>query len=198
MEGLFALSLFVMLVLVLVCVLLALDARGERKALRVALDAMQRRAQGQDEQIGTLVRALTQVSTGQLPTEPRTPVPAPAGVELESMTEPQGRQALTIDMVRPTVETPQPLAVKVGAEVVELDAETIARIEALKEDVNAGRTDGHLLQLLIEAGLDKAEQGDRVSGEVPREPEAHDSDEPTPDTPADEVTPTPPKKPSGR
>jgi len=123
---------------------------------------------------------------------------APAPVELKSRTEPQRRQALTIEMVRPTVETPNPLAVKVGTEVVELDAETIARIEALKEDVNAGRTDGHLLQLLIEAGLDKAELGDRVSGEVPREPEADDSDEPTRDTPANDAPPTPPKKPTKR
>ena len=191
MEGLFALSLFVVLVLVLVCVLLALDARGERKALRAALDAMQRRAQGQDEQIGNLARALTRVSTGQLRAGPRNPVPAPAPVELESMTEPQRRQSLP-------VESTQPLAVKVGTEVVELDAETIARIDALKEDVNAGRKDGRLLQLVIEAGLDKAEQGDRVSGEVQREPEAHDADEPTRDTPAGEVAPTPPRKPTVR
>ncbi len=190
MEGLFALSLFVVLVLVLVCVLLALDARGERKVLRAALDAMQRRAQGQDEQIGTLARALTRISTGQLPAGPRNPVPAPASVELESMNEPQRRQSLP-------VETPSPLAVKLGTEVVELDAETIARIEALKEDVNAGRTDGHLLQRVIEAGLDKTEQGNRVSGEVQREPEAHDADEPTQDAPADEVAPTTPKKPTG-
>ena len=91
-----------------------------------------------------------------------------------------------------------PLAVKVGTEVVELDADTIARIEALKEDVQAGRTDGHLLQLLIEAGLHKAEHGDRISGEVPRAPEDGDADEPTRDTPANEVTPTPPKKPTQR
>lgn len=122
----------------------------------------------------------------------------PAPVEVTRMTEPQWRQALTVERVRPAVETPSPLAVKVGTEVVELDAETIARIEALKEDVNAGRTDGRLLQRVIEAGLDKAEQGDRVSGEMQREPEAHDSDEPTRDTPADEVTPTTPRKPTGQ
>jgi hypothetical protein len=116
----------------------------------------------------------------------------PAPVELESMTEPQRRQALTVEMVRPTVETPRPLAVKLGTEVVELDAETIARIEALKEDVNAERTDGRLLQRVIEAGLDQTEQGDRVSREVQREPEAHDAHEPT------KETPTTPKKPTGR
>lgn len=95
-------------------------------------------------------------------------------------------------------ETPSPLAVKLGNEVVELDAETIARIDALKEDVNAGRADGHLLQRVIEAGLDKTEQGNRDSGEMQREPEAHEADEPMRDIPADEVMPTPNRKPKGR
>lgn len=125
-----------------------------------------------------------------------------APVELESMTEPQRRQALTVEMVRPgvpvptTVEIPQPLAVKLGAEIVELDAETLARIEALTEDVNAGRIAGDLLQRAISAGLDKAEQGDRISGEVRREPEDRDSNEPTQNTPADEMPSTTPKKPT--
>jgi len=114
------------------------------------------------------------------------------------MTEPQRRQALTIEMVRPTIETPRPLAVKLGTEVIELDPETIARIEAVQEAVAAGRDEGHLLQLLIEAGLDNAEQGGRISGEVPHAPEMGDSDEPTEDTPSDEVSPPAPKKPTGR
>jgi hypothetical protein len=84
--------------------------------------------------------------------------------------------------------------VKLGAEVVELDAETVARIDASREDVNAGLVDGRLLQLLIDAGLEKAERGDRISGEVQHEPEEQDSDEPTEDTPADEV-PSTQKKP---
>ena len=35
---------------------------------------------------------------------------------------------------------------QVGGEVVELDADTVAPIEALQGDVNAGRVDGALLQ----------------------------------------------------
>lgn len=98
----------------------------------------------------------------------------------------------------PTIESPQPLAVKLGADVVELDAETIARIEALQEDVNVGRIDGRLLQRVIDAGLEQAEHGDRISGEVQREPGGRDPDEPTGDTPADEVPPTTPGKPTSR
>lgn len=112
--------------------------------------------------------------------------------------EPQHRQTLTIEMVRPTPEPPQLLAVNIGTEIVELDAETIARIDALKENVNAGRTNGRLVQLLIEAGLAKAEHGDRASGEVPHAPAANDTDDPTRDTPDDAETLTPPKKPTGR
>ena len=97
--------------------------------------------------------------------------------------------------IPPPAETRPPLAVKLGAEVVELDAETVARIDALQEDVNVGLVDGRLLQLLIDAGLEKAERGDRISGEVQREPAEDDEDEPTQDTPTDEVPPTTPKKP---
>jgi hypothetical protein len=115
------------------------------------------------------------------------------------MPSPGQRPAVTeVERVRPTVETPPPLAVKVGTEVVELDAETIARIDALREDVNAGRTDGRLLQLLIDAGLDKAEQGDRVSGEVPRAPEDRGAEEASQDKRSDEERPILPKKPTGR
>jgi hypothetical protein len=136
----------------------------------------------------------------------------PAPVELESMTEPQRRQALTIEMVRPGVPVPTtsesspPLAVKLGAEIVELDAETIARIEALAGDVNAGRMAGDLLQRVIDAGLANAERGDRISGEVRREPRAGDSDEhapgrhgeerPTEETPGDTIPLTTPTKPT--
>jgi hypothetical protein len=130
--------------------------------------------------------------------QPRQGSSAPAPITLESLTEPQRRQALTIEMVRPTSEPPQPLAVNVGTEIVELDAETIARIEALKEDVNAGRTDGRLVQLLLEAGLAKAEHGDRASGEAPRAPAANDTDGPPRDSPDAAGTPTPPKKPPGK
>jgi hypothetical protein len=164
--------LFVVLALALVGVLLILDARGERKTLRAALDAMQRRAQGQDEQMGAIVQALTRISKGSLPAAPRSPAPTLAPVELESMTEAQRRQALTIGMVRPDV----PMAVRVGAEVIELDAETVARIEALQEDVNAGRVDGSLLQRVIDAGLEVVGEGARPSGEHVLAREDLDSD----------------------
>lgn len=195
MESLFALSLFVVLALALVGVLLILDARGERKALRAALDAMQRRAQGQDEQLGAIAQALTRVSRGQLPTVPRSPAPAPAPVELGSMTEAQRRQALTIEMVRPDL----PMAVRVGAEVIELDAETVARIEALQEDVNAGRVDGSLLQRVIDAGLEVVGEGAPPSGEhaLAQEDMGSDGEEPRITDPGDEA-PVTPTKPTGR
>lgn len=150
-----------------------------------------------------------------------------APVELESMTEPQRRQALTVEMVRPsgfprsagsircdaddapmpsTVEIPPPLAVKVGAEIIELDAEIVARIEALREDVNAGETAGDLLQRLIEADFTRAEQGDRISGEVSRvsgdrgldesNQAMHEEGRSTEQTPDDMIPPTTPTKPT--
>lgn len=63
MANLFALSWFVLLILVLACVLLVLDARGESKALRAALEALQRHARAQDEQIDVIGRTLTRIST---------------------------------------------------------------------------------------------------------------------------------------
>jgi hypothetical protein len=70
-----------------------------------------------------------------------------------------------------------PLAVRIGTEVLELDAETVARIDALAEDLNAGRFDRALLQRVIEAGFDELSEGARVSGEVPVEPRDRKSDE---------------------
>ncbi len=58
----------------------------------------------------------------------------------------------------------RPLAAQIGADVVELDEETVARIEALQDDVNAGRLDGSMLQRVIEAGLDVAGDGAPPSG----------------------------------
>jgi hypothetical protein len=194
-ESLFALSLFVVLALALVGLLLILDARGERKALRAALDAMQRRAQGQDEQMGAIAQALTRISKGQLPPAPRRPAPASAPVELGSMTEAQRRQALTVEMVRPEL----PMAARVGAEVIELDAETVARIEALQEDVNAGRVDGSLLQRVIDAGLEVVGEGAPPPGEhvLAREGMDSDGEEPRIADLGDEA-PVTPTKPTGR
>jgi hypothetical protein len=67
--------------------------------------------------------------------------------------------------------------VRIGTEVLELDAETVARIDALTEDLNAGRFDRALFQRVIEAGFDEVSEGARASGEVPVEPRDRESDE---------------------
>jgi hypothetical protein len=138
-------------------------------------------------------------SVNHAPVKARQGGSAPAPMPLESMTDSRRTAGLTVAMslpvierrmvavtreeddeaqARPTVEvTPsRPLAVKVGAEVVELDAGTVARIEALQEDAKAGRLDGSLLLRVIDAGLSEAE-GPRVSGEAPCEPVDRDSGE---------------------
>ena len=65
----------------------------------------------------------------------------------------------------PPVATSRLLAVQVGAEVVELDADIVARIEALTEDVNAKRLEGSMLEQVIQAGLQKVEEEAPDSGE---------------------------------
>lgn len=65
----------------------------------------------------------------------------------------------------PPTATPRPLAVQMGTEVVELDADIVARIEALTEDVNAKRVEDPTLARLIQAGLNKVEEEAPESGE---------------------------------
>lgn len=111
-------------------------------------------------------------------------------ISLRSMTDTQRTAGLTVAMKLPTIErrvvsvtrdddevhtrstthvdTPVTLSVKTGDEVVNLDADTVARIESLRDDVNAGRLDGTLLQRVISAGFTAAGEGARASGEVTR------------------------------
>jgi len=64
----------------------------------------------------------------------------------------------------PPVATSRPIAVHVGAEVVELDADIVARIEALTEDFNEERVERSMLERLIQAGLQKVEDQAPDSG----------------------------------
>jgi Tfp pilus assembly major pilin PilA len=52
---------------------------------------------------------------------------------------------------------PRPLSVKMGAEIVELDPEIVARLEALAREVRAGRVGAAFLQQIIHAGFVAAE-----------------------------------------
>lgn len=81
-------------------------------------------------------------------------------IPIDAFTESRRAAGLTVAM-----ELPRSLAVQMGGEVVELDADTVARIEALQDDVNAGRLDGGLLQRVIEAGFEVAGEGAPDSGE---------------------------------
>ncbi len=85
---------------------------------------------------------------------------APAPIPLDTFTDSRRAARLTVAM-----ELPRSLTVQMGGEVVELDADTVARIEALQGDVNAGRLDGALLQRVIEAGFDVAGDGAPESGD---------------------------------
>jgi hypothetical protein len=109
---------------------------------------------------------------------------APAPMALDTMTDSRRSAGLTIAMARPEVQ--RQLAVQIGAEIVALDAETVARIEALREDVNAGRLDGSTLQRVIEAGLGVAVDGVRESGD-----HGVASNDVAP------ITPVPPTRPTG-
>lgn len=57
------------------------------------------------------------------------------------------------------VEPPRlrPMTVKAGSEVIELDPELVARIEALAQDVRAGKVGSAFLQEIIKAGFAAAE-----------------------------------------
>ena len=83
-----------------------------------------------------------------------------APIPLDTFTDSRRTAGLTVAM-----ELPRSLAVQVGGEVVELDADTVARIEALQGDVKAGRLDGAVLQRVIEAGFEVAGDGAPDSGE---------------------------------
>jgi len=104
---------------------------------------------------------------------------------LDAMTDSRRSAGLTVAMALPVVQ--RQLAVQLGADVVELNAETVARIEALRDDVNAGRLDGSRLHQVIEAGLGVAGDGARESGD-----HGFASNDVAPMTP---VTPT---RPTGR
>lgn len=94
----------------------------------------------------------------------------------------------------PRVKIEQPLVVKVGDEVIELDADTVARIEALTEDVTAGRIDSTMLRRLIDAGLHKAREAAPPSGEKEEDKE----DKEPRDTDESDEPPSVPPTPTGR
>ena len=87
-----------------------------------------------------------------------------SAVDYVQRTMAAGGEAASSRAEEPTA-TPRPLAVHVGAEIVELDADIVARIEALTEDVNAKRVEGPTLARLIQAGLNKVEEEAPDSGE---------------------------------
>lgn len=103
---------------------------------------------------------------------------------------PQRREALR-------VKIEQPLVVKVGDEVVELDADTVARIEALTEDVTAGRIDSTMLRRLIDAGLHKVGEAP-PPGEKGEDEDEDEEDEGSRDAGESDEPPSTPPKPMGR
>lgn len=141
-----------------------------------------------EREIKTLLVKLT-TAYQQMPEHVSTAAPArtrqagsaPAPIPLDTFTDSRRTAGLTVAM-----ELPRPLAVQVGREVVELDADTVARLEALQSDINAGRLDGALLQRVIEAGFDVAADGARESGEHVA---ANDDNAP--------ITPVTPTRPTG-
>jgi len=166
-----ALSLFVLLVLVLVLVhmLFILDARRESRAVRAAIAAVRYDALAQEELTRIHGQDIKHISAGRLPHVSHEE-PAPAPIALDQITESQRQRALTVAMKRP-------LALKVGNEVVELDAETVARIEALTDGVNAGQLDGTMLRHLLDAGINRALNRATVVDEKVCEPAGSDSGE---------------------
>ena len=166
-----ALSLFVLLalVLVLVHVLFLLDGHRESRAVRAAIAAVQHHALAQEELIRIRARDIEHISAGRLPHVSHGE-PAPAPIALDQITESQRQRALTVAMKRP-------LALKVGTEVVELDAETVARIEALTDGVTTGQVDGTMLRRLLDAGINRALSRATVVEEEVCEPAGSDSGE---------------------
>lgn len=201
MESLLALILLIPLALMIICVVLIRNARRESKALRADLEVVHARARSLTEHIGTLEPALTPLPAGHLPARPCLQVPAPPPMRLEAMTDSRRAAGLTVAMKLPVIDTrrglvtwegnvqsrsaSQPLSVNVGGEVVDLDADTVARIEALQEYVNAGRHDGTVLQRLVEAGFTVVGEGRRESGD-----HVVASNDTAPVTPAPRTKPT--------
>jgi hypothetical protein len=166
-EILYALSMAVFVVLFATLVFVVLRARSKNeKSLRELHDAVAL-LRGELERASPL----------------RAHVPAGNVTEPAKRTEPQRREALRVEIV-------QPLVVKVGDEVVELDAETVARIEALTEDVTAGRIDSTMLRRLIDAGLHKVGKAAPPSG---KDEEDEEDEEPRDTDESDEPPSTPPK-----
>lgn len=171
MEILYALSMAVFVVLFTTLVFVVLRARSKNeKCLRELHEAV------------ALLRGEIESASPH-----RANVPAGNVTEPAQRAELQRREA-------PAVKIVQPLVVKVGDEVVELDAETVARIEALTEDVTAGRIDSTMLRRMIDAGLHEVVEAGPPLGENEQEEE----DEEPRDTDEPDEPPSTPTKPRGR
>ena len=93
------------------------------------------------ERLTTAYQPMRVPAAAAAPAKTRRAGSEPAPIPLDTFTESRRTAGLTVAM-----ELPRSLAVQVGGEVIALDADTVARIEALQGDVNAGRVDGALLQ----------------------------------------------------
>lgn len=90
---------------------------------------------------------------------------------------------------------PRSLAVRMGSEVVELDADIVARIDALTEDVHARRIEAPTLERLIQAGFAKVEEEAPDSGERGVS-DSEEEEEEADDDSSEEITPTSPLPPT--
>ncbi len=175
METSFAFALILGLVtfaelLVIFFKLRAVDARSKTRAdetlreIGRMLDAM-----GAMRSDFALTRALTTSTPFSM--QPRSAA-LDQPIDLAKMTEVERDRGLTLEMMRPVGLPARAISVNVGAEIVELDADIVARLEALTDDVNAGRAAGTLLAQAIQAGLGQAKEQARDSGNMPVERES--------------------------